>query len=178
MSPRAACRLETLRFCSVYDYVGGKAEWLANGLLREGEKASVLYAGEAVDNDPRRARCMTRSRTSARDSTARATASGWCSASTASCSDGSAEPAIQGADAKAPAESVMEPGPSTVRFDIPARDLVQRLAGKDLKTAIVTTPSGCLVGVFHPADAEKRVAQPAAPKNPPHDRHPQPTVAT
>ncbi len=57
----------------------------------------------------------------------------------------------------------MEPGPSTVRFNTPAHDLVQRLAGKNLKTAIVTTPSGCLVGVFHRADAEKRLAQPERP---------------
>ena len=46
MSPRAACRLETLGFSDVYDYGGGKAEWLGYGLPREGENASVPYAGE------------------------------------------------------------------------------------------------------------------------------------
>jgi 3-mercaptopyruvate sulfurtransferase SseA len=33
MSPRAAWRLKTLGFERVYDYVGGKADWLAHGTL-------------------------------------------------------------------------------------------------------------------------------------------------
>jgi hypothetical protein len=52
MSPRAASRLETLGFEQIYDYVGGKAYWLAHALPREGESASVPYAGELVDPDP------------------------------------------------------------------------------------------------------------------------------
>jgi hypothetical protein len=41
MSPRAACRLELLGFVQVYDYVAGKADWLAHGLSTEGEQAQV-----------------------------------------------------------------------------------------------------------------------------------------
>jgi hypothetical protein len=54
MSPRAACRLETLGFepSLVFDYVEGKAGWLANGLPREGDNATVALAGELVDGDP------------------------------------------------------------------------------------------------------------------------------
>src|SRR2546423_15188070 len=52
MSPRAAWRLEALGFEQVYDYVSGKADWLAHGLPREGEETSVLYAGELIDADP------------------------------------------------------------------------------------------------------------------------------
>src|SRR3954469_18690180 len=52
MSPRAACRLETLGFDRVHDYVGGKADWLGHGLPREGETAAVPYAGELVDRQP------------------------------------------------------------------------------------------------------------------------------
>jgi rhodanese-related sulfurtransferase len=37
MSPRAAWRLETLGFERVYHYVGGKADWLAHALPREGQ---------------------------------------------------------------------------------------------------------------------------------------------
>ena len=48
MSPRAAWRLETLGFERVYDYVGGKADWLGHALPREGEAASVPNAGELV----------------------------------------------------------------------------------------------------------------------------------
>lgn len=60
------------------------------------------------------------------------------------------------------AEDVMEPGPRTVRPSTPARELVERLAGHDLKTAIVTTPGGCLIGVFHRAEAERRIGGGAA----------------
>jgi rhodanese-related sulfurtransferase len=42
MSPRAACRLELLGFTQVYDYVAGKADWLAHGLPTEGEQARSL----------------------------------------------------------------------------------------------------------------------------------------
>ena len=48
MSPRAACRLETLGFSEVYDYVAGKADWLARGLPREGEKAGERRAFERL----------------------------------------------------------------------------------------------------------------------------------
>jgi hypothetical protein len=36
MTPRAACRLETLGFEHVYDYVTGKSYWRARGLSLEG----------------------------------------------------------------------------------------------------------------------------------------------
>ena len=48
MSPRAAWRLETIGFTKVYDYVGGKADWFAAGLPREGLLAEVPRAGDAA----------------------------------------------------------------------------------------------------------------------------------
>src|SRR5919199_2317068 len=51
MSPRAACRLATLGFTDVYDYVAGKADWLAYGLPVEGEHAEVLTAGRVARPD-------------------------------------------------------------------------------------------------------------------------------
>src|SRR4051812_34670492 len=51
MSPRAACRLETLGFEHAYDYVPGKADWLARGLPREGEKAAELRAVDFARDD-------------------------------------------------------------------------------------------------------------------------------
>lgn len=50
------------------------------------------------------------------------------------------------------AEEVMEAGPSTVRPDRDASELAEALRAKDLKTAIVTTPDGRLVGVVRAAD--------------------------
>src|ERR671931_274149 len=51
MSPRAACRLETLGFTEVYDYSAGKSDWLAAGLPREGALASEPRAGEPARRD-------------------------------------------------------------------------------------------------------------------------------
>ena len=163
MSPRAACRLETLGFDPklVFDYVEGKADWLANGLPREGENASVLYAGEVADAD---------APTCALDTPVAAIRAVLEGSRYGSCLVLSARRIVLGrvrgstlvdAHPAATAETVMEAGPSTVRFDTGADELVQRLAKRDLKTAVVTTPSGCLVGVFHRADAEARQDRPA-----------------
>jgi CBS domain-containing protein len=54
---------------------------------------------------------------------------------------------LDGADTEASAESLMEPGPSTVRPDITVADLAERLAKQDLSTAIVSAPDGRLIGV-------------------------------
>jgi Mg/Co/Ni transporter MgtE len=54
------------------------------------------------------------------------------------------------------AEQVMEPGPSTIRTDTPPRELLDRLRQRDLRTALVTTPDGELLGVVRRADLEPR----------------------
>ncbi|MFW6074155.1 MAG: CBS domain-containing protein [Chloroflexota bacterium] len=51
MSPRAAARLERLGFNDVYDYVPGKADWLANGLPVEGELAGEERIGDLARGD-------------------------------------------------------------------------------------------------------------------------------
>lgn len=59
--------------------------------------------------------------------------------------------ALEG-DADAPAEAVMEAGPSTVRADTPVEELRERLAARGLRTAVVTTPDGVLLGVVRLED--------------------------
>ena len=164
MSPRAACRLETLGFdpSRVFDYVDGKADWLANGLPREGENASALYAGDIVDADP--PTCSLDTRVAEVLALLDGSRYGFALVvGTRSVVLGRVRrSALEAADsAAATAEQMMEPGPSTVRFNTPADELVDRLASRNLKTAVVTTPSGCLVGVFHRADAEARLGRPA-----------------
>ena len=51
MSARAAWRLESLGFTKVYDYVGGKSDWIAAGLPVEGELANVPRAINVVKRD-------------------------------------------------------------------------------------------------------------------------------
>jgi len=50
----------------------------------------------------------------------------------------------------------MESGPSTVRPDTPADELAQRLRDRDLKTSILTTPAGHLIGIARRVDLEQR----------------------
>ena len=52
------------------------------------------------------------------------------------------------------AESAMTPGPSTVRCDEAVGELRERLEKRELKTAVVSTPEGRLVGVVRLGDLE------------------------
>jgi len=158
MSPRAAWRLEALGFEHVYDYVGGKADWLASGRPRAGRAAGEMYAGDLVDPDP--PTCALADRVSDLGAALRASRYGF----TLVISDRRVllgrvrRSALSAASEEARAEDVMEPGPSTVRYDTPATELIERLAHKELRTAIVTTPTGRLVGVFDRAAAARRLA--------------------
>ena len=50
MSPRAACRLETLGFEDVHDYAPGKADWLAHNLPVERDH-DLVTVGQLARND-------------------------------------------------------------------------------------------------------------------------------
>jgi CBS-domain-containing membrane protein len=157
MSPRAAWRLEALGFDRVHDYVGGKADWLGHGLPREGENASAPFAADLVDRDP--PTCWLTSTVADVRAALEGSRYGFCLVLNEHriVLGRVRRSGLDGADAGTPAERVMEPGPSTVRPNTRAQELVERLAKRDLKTAIVTTPEGCLVGVFQRADAERRL---------------------
>ena len=151
MSPRAACRLDTLGFEHVYDYVPGKVDWLARGLPREGEKAdeprAVDFAGQDVVtcglHDP------------VGEVRERVEASPYGFAFVISADGvllGRLRKTALDSDAGAPAETVMEPGPSTVRADtLPAR-LRERLVRDNLRTAVITDPDGRVLGVVRRDD--------------------------
>src|SRR2546421_8191499 len=51
MSPRAAWRLESLGFQKVFDYAGGKLDWLSAGLPVEGANAGTPKLGKAARRD-------------------------------------------------------------------------------------------------------------------------------
>ena len=50
-------------------------------------------------------------------------------------------------------EEVMRPGPATYRSDMPVHELLEKLAPKHLRRALVTTPEGRLLGVLFTDDA-------------------------
>ena len=151
MSPRAACRLETLGFSRVYDYVPSKVDWLARGLPREGTKAAERRAIDAVRDDVVTARLHepvgeVRARVAASDyGFAFVVAPGRTLL-------GRLRKAALEADPDALAEELMDAGPSTVRADTPLHELRERLEKRDLKTAVVTNPEGVLLGVVRRGD--------------------------
>jgi CBS domain-containing protein len=154
MSPRAACRLETLGFTNVYDYVPGKVDWLAHNLPVEGEKAGLATAGRLTRDDVVTCRLeepvgQVRERILASGygfglvTTAGGVVLGRLRRSALDC------------DESLRAEEVMEPGPSTVRPDTAAGDLAKRLAERELEFAIVTDPEGRLLGLVRREDLER-----------------------
>jgi predicted transcriptional regulator len=73
-------------------------------------------------------------------------------------------PKALGADAETTAElgadveSVMDPGPSTIRPDTSLESIVERLKKRDRTSALITSSDGRLVGVLRREEAEQRLA--------------------
>lgn len=157
MSPRAACRLETLGFEHVYDYVPGKVDWLARGLPREGEKAGELRAIDLVRDDA--VTCPLDAAMG--DVRQRVAASPYGFAFVVSDERtvlGRLRKAALDGDPGARAEAVMEAGPSTTRADTTLGELLQRMRRRELTTMVVTSPEGKLLGVVGRRDVEERLA--------------------
>jgi Mg/Co/Ni transporter MgtE len=146
LSPRAACRLETLGFEHVYDYVPGKVDWLARGLPTEGSDADRPRVGPLARDDVVTCRLDEQvgqvwDRVQASPYRFALVVAGERTVM------GRLRRAALEAEPTALAEAVMEPGPSTVRPDTAVADLRERLDRRELKTATVTTPEGDLIGV-------------------------------
>jgi Mg/Co/Ni transporter MgtE len=154
MSPRAACRLEALGFEHVHDYVPGKADWLAHNLPVERDD-ELTTAGELARNDA--VTCGLADHVG--DVAPRIAQSPYGFALVLSRTGvllGRLRSNALDAPPDTPAEQLMEPGPSTARPDTPADQLGRRLRDKDLKTAIITTPEGQLIGVARRDDLERQ----------------------
>ena len=151
MSPRAACRLETLGFETVYDYVPGKVDWLARGLPTEGEKTANPRVGQLARDDF--ARCGLDDPLDRVRQLIEASPYGFCLVlSEAGTLLGRVRRSALEGGAGGTAEDVMEPGPSTVRYDLAVDELRERLEKRDLKTALVSTPEGEVIGVVRRSD--------------------------
>jgi|SRR5215217_6572564 len=147
MSPRAACRLETLGFEQVFDYVPGKVDWLARGLPTEGDKADQPRVCALARDD-----VVTCSLDTPVDGMAEKIDASPYGFALVVASDGKLlgrlrRSNLAGVDSQTPAEELMTPGPSTVRADLTVDELRKRLDDRDLKTALVSTPEGKLIGV-------------------------------
>ncbi|MGH2614161.1 MAG: CBS domain-containing protein [Thermomicrobiales bacterium] len=153
MSPRAAWRLESLGFSQVYEYVAGKADWLAFGLPSEGHDANTQRVGQIARRDV--PTCALHERVpEVRD---RVETAGWDECLVVNDRQvvlGRLHGASLEVPADTTAEEAMEPGPTTTRPDEPLIRIGPRLRDKHVGRIIVTTPDGRLVGI-----AERRTAE-------------------
>jgi Mg/Co/Ni transporter MgtE len=131
--------------------VGGKVDWFARGLPVEGDQEPVRRVKDVVRDDVVRAALD--DQVAAVRERIEASPYGFAMVVT---DDGTLLGRLRGSqlggDPDATAESVMEPGPSTVRLDTPADELAERLRDRDLKTAVTTDPEGKLLGIVLLAD--------------------------
>ena len=155
MSPRAACRLESLGFEDVYDYEAGKQDWTAAGLPTEGTAAALPRAGDVARPDV--PTCTLDEPLGAVRQRVRA--GGWDT-----CVVVDAGRVVLGLLRRSqldlprddePVERVMLPGPSTFRPNVDIREMAHYLAEHDLPSAPVTTSDGRLVGLLVREDAER-----------------------
>ena len=154
MSPRAAWRLESLGFREVYDYVDGKADWLAAGLSAEGTNVSRPRAGDVARKDAPTCR-LDEPMQEVRDRVAR---EGWnvcvvVNASRVVLGILRAEQ-LEGESAEV-VEKVMRPGPSTFRPNVAIEEIAHYMIHHKVENSPITTSDGRLVGVLRQEDAAR-----------------------
>ena len=158
MSPRAAWRLESLGFTKVFDYVAGKADWLARGLPVEGKLADYTRAGDVARTDTPTCR-LTDRLSDVRDKTLDADQNVCIVVNDDRIVLGRLRGDALGGDPEATVESVMESGPTTTRPDDPLEALTERLKDARVGSILVTTSDGRLVGILYRKDAKQRLGE-------------------
>jgi CBS domain-containing protein len=142
----------------VYDYAAGEIDWLAHGLETEGETAGALTAGRLARDDVVTCRLDER----VGDVRGRIDASPYGFGLVTSAGGvllGRLRRSALDGDPAARAADMMEAGPSTVRPNMAADKLARRLDARHLKSAIVSTPGGVLVGVILHRELEAALTQ-------------------
>ncbi|MGH9087852.1 MAG: CBS domain-containing protein [Acidimicrobiales bacterium] len=157
MSPRAACRLEILGFSTVYDYTGGKVDWLAAGLPTEGPGAATPRPGTiARTGAPTCAMnetvAVARSRVEASDEERCVVLSG------TGIVLGILDDAALANDGEHTAGDAIRPGPATVRAHEDLGALLGRMHSRDVGSILVTDPDGRLIGSLHRDDGDAVLA--------------------
>jgi CBS domain-containing protein len=149
MSPRAAWRLEATGFGPVYDYVAGKADWLAAGLPFEG---TAQLAGMFT----RRGVATTGEQTPAAEALRLLEAQGFGPVLVLNQAGVVMGAAYRDSLAAAPGEaevgSVMRFGVSTVRPSEDAAALAHRMGHAGVTRVVVTRADGTLIGLFFADD--------------------------
>ena len=151
MAPRAASRLQSLGF-DVYEYKGGKQDWLTAGLPTEGEKADAPRAGGVARKDVPTCRAEDR----LGDVAERVRAAGTDAAVVVDRDNVVLGILRRRELAKDPAlavEKAMVVGPSTFRPNVPIAEMADYMTEHRLESSPVTTAEGVLVGLLYRSDA-------------------------
>jgi Mg/Co/Ni transporter MgtE len=139
-------------FNRVHDYVLGKVDWLAHGLPAEGTYADRPTAGRLARRDA--VTCSIEDQ--ARDVLERVVGSRYGFAlvlSPAGVLLGRLRRSVLETAGDADSiGSIIEPGPSTIRAHLSSDELRKRIEASGLRTLVVTTPGGVLVGVVRRDD--------------------------
>jgi Mg/Co/Ni transporter MgtE len=145
-------------FEKVYDYVPGKVDWFANGLARHGESQDIPYAGDlahaGVTCGPEEKLAEVRDRV-------REAGKDYCLV--LDHNDvvlGRLRGDALSKDGDLTAAESMESAPQTFRANQPLSDFSEKRSSKDVKTVIVTTPHGRLLGVVERDELEEAVGTP------------------
>lgn len=157
MSPRAVARLESLGFRQVYDYVAGEADWFASGLPMEGANVAIPHAGDLARRDVPTCRLAD----DPCDVVSRLRESDWDA-----CPVVNDEQVVLGllwlggldGPAGATVEQYMESGPSTWRPDATLDQPLAYMRRRNVKSVVITTSDGRLVGLLFGSDAERATA--------------------
>lgn len=159
LSPRSARLLERYGFHSVFDYEAGKADWLAYGLPYQGEAPHLL--GGLLEP------CLcTAGDETVEELRARMDAAGFDQAVVVDAVDVVLGMVTRVALESAPADTLvveeMVPTPLTFRPTTHAHELARHLVGRNAAEALVTTPSGRLLGRVTAARLRGQAPSPGA----------------
>src|SRR6266853_6781924 len=143
MSPRAAWRREGLGFTDVYDYALGKVDWMAAGLPTVRADTSQRRVIDATDRHPPTCAPGVPVADSARLAN-EARRPSVVVINNVGIVLGRAGPRELRGPTDVPIESVMQPGPTTVRAHEPLDALIDRMSNRSVTEMIVSTPEGRL----------------------------------
>ena len=149
MSPRAAWRLEAAGFGPVYDYLPGKADWLAADLPFEG---TARLAGMFTPRDVVTVREQTQAAEALRLLEAQEFGPILVLNEAEVVMGAAYRDDLEAASSGAEVGSVMRFGVSTVRPSEDAAALVHRMGHAGVTRVVATRSNGTLIGLFFAAD--------------------------
>ncbi|TMD48189.1 MAG: CBS domain-containing protein [Chloroflexi bacterium] len=157
MGPRAAWRLESLGFTSVFIYKPGKLDWVSAGLPVEGTAARIPNLGTVARRDV--VTCRLSDQISAVKARIAFDPTGPCPV----VNDqrivlGLVRSDVIKETGTNTAEEVMIAGPVTFRPNVALEEIDRYLTDHKTRHAVVTTPEGQLIGLASAEDVHRRHA--------------------